>query len=242
MAKKVANGNPWTVPVPPHQIKQALQGKWHITVTAIKPVPDTWFPDLHGKNILSPASGGGQQRPILAAAGGYVTVLDFCDEQLAKDRDAAQQYDLKIETVCAEMTNLSMFSDAQFDLIVHPVSNVFIPDIQPVWNEASRVLKQGGILISGFMNPVFYLFDEQLQENGILQVVYSIPYSDEEQLSHKQINTDTTIEFGHSLESQIQGQIDAGFVITGFYEDNFGGQKLLDSYCNSFIATKALKT
>ena len=120
----------------------------------------TWFPDLHGKNILCLASGGGQQGPILATAGGYVTVLDFCDKQLAKDRDAAQQYDLKIETVCAEMTNLSMFSDAQFNLIVHPVSNVFIPDIQPVWNEASRVLKQGGILISGFMNPVFYLFDE----------------------------------------------------------------------------------
>lgn len=50
----------------------------------------------------------------------------------------------------------------------------------------------------------------------------------------------TTIEFGHTLESQIGGQIEAGFAITGFYEDNAGGD-LLDKYIDTFIATRAIK-
>ncbi|OXL87868.1 hypothetical protein BCV73_13995 [Paenibacillus sp. SSG-1] len=49
------------------------------------------------------------------------------------------------------------------------------------------------------------------------------------------------LEFGHTLEQQLQGQIDAGFVIAGFYADTFGGEKLLDRYTNSFIATRAVK-
>lgn len=46
----------------------------------------------------------------------------------------------------------------------------------------------------------------------------------------------TIIEFGHTLESQIE----AGFAITGFYEDNAGGD-LLDKYIDTFIATRAIK-
>ncbi|WP_242864717.1 hypothetical protein [Clostridium botulinum] len=49
-----------------------------------------------------------------------------------------------------------------------------------------------------------------------------------------------TIEFGHTLESQIGGQIEVGFAITGFYEDNAGGD-LLDKYIDTFIATRAIK-
>jgi len=47
--------------------------------------------------------------------------------------------------------------------------------------------------------------------------------------------------FGHSLEDQIQGQISAGFLIAGFYEDNSGGDGPLDTYIDTFIATKAIK-
>ena len=45
--------------------------------------------------------------------------------------------------------------------------------------------------------------------------------------------------WSHTLEDQIQGQIEAGFAIIGFYED-IGGS-VLDKYINSSIATKAIK-
>jgi hypothetical protein len=48
------------------------------------------------------------------------------------------------------------------------------------------------------------------------------------------------LEFGHSLEDQIGGQLDAGFVLRGFYEDKWGS-RAEDRYFSPFIATWAIK-
>jgi ubiquinone/menaquinone biosynthesis C-methylase UbiE len=80
------------------------------------------------------------------------------------------------------MADLCVFPDARYDLIIHPVSNVFVRDVKPVWREAFRVLKPGGVLLSGFMNPVYYLFDVLALERGELRVTHRIPYSDRESL------------------------------------------------------------
>ena len=240
--EKVRQKNPWTVPVDDEVIDNARHGNWCIVLTAQKPVPAAWFPPVKGKRILCLASGGGQQGPILAAAGAVVTVLDLSEAQLEQDRSVARRENLELHTVRSSMTDLSMFEAESFDIIVHPVSNVFIPHVQPVWNEAFRVLAKGGVLMSGFMNPVFYMFDEELEKQGVLQVKYPLPYSDLDYLDKEALESkDGAIEFGHSLEEQIQGQISAGFVITGFYEDTFGGERLLDRFCPSFMATRAVK-
>ncbi|MGE7184814.1 class I SAM-dependent methyltransferase [Peribacillus sp. NPDC006672] len=240
--KKVQQKNQWTIPVSSEEISKAKEGNWSIIVTTTKKVPKEWFPNLEGKHVLCLASGGGQQGPILAAAGAKVTVLDFSKKQLEQDHLVAERDNLKIDTIMGFMTDLSMFDTEIFDVIVHPVSNLFIPDIQPVWKEAWRILKFGGTMISGFMNPIFYLFDWELQEEGILQVKHSLPYSELDYSSEEEIvKNNHAIEFGHTLEQQIQGQIKAGFMIAGFYEDTFGGERLLDKYSASCIATKAVK-
>ena len=48
------------------------------------------------------------------------------------------------------------------------------------------------------------------------------------------------MEFGHTLYSQIEGQIEAGFVIGGFYEDKIEDY-ILGKYIDTYIATKAIK-
>jgi hypothetical protein len=51
------------------------------------------------------------------------------------------------------------------------------------------------------------------------------------------------LEFGHTLTDQIGGQLDAGFVLTGFFEDHYAdsGKDPLSHYTDSFIATRAVK-
>ncbi len=244
--QKVEDQVVYTKPVTQEMIRESKVGNWRITVTTEKAVPRHWFPaDLKGLRILCLASGGGQQGPILAAAGAEVTVVDLSEKQLEQDRFVAERDNLQLTVVKGDMTDLSFLENESFDVIVHPVSNVFVENVLPVWKEAARVLKEGGTLISGFTNPLLYLFDDEQEEKGILDVKNSIPYSPLEMLTKDELQkykeSNLALEFGHTLEDQIQGQIDAGFVINGFYEDDFGGSRLIDQYIKTFIATKAIK-
>lgn len=242
--KAVERGSEWTAPVEPAVIAAARAGQWSIVLTPTRPAPANWFPPLAGARVLCLASGGGQQGPILAAAGAVVTVFDGSPQQLAQDRYVARRDGLELTTVEGDMRDLRVLADASFDLIVHPVSNLFVPEVRPVWREAHRVLRPGGVLLAGFCNPVIYLFDQALADDGILEVRHSIPYSDLTSLSAEErqvyIDEQQPLEFGHTLEDQIGGQIDAGFVITGFYEDSWPGVKL-DEYMPTYIATRACK-
>ena len=241
--REVENGSPWSIPVTHRQIEDTKQGKFEILLTPSKPVPRSWFPELNGCRLLCLASGGGQQGPLLAAAGAKVTVFDNSLKQLDQDKLVAERENLDIQLVEGDMADLSVFQEGSFDFIVHPVSNCFVPDVRPVWKEAYRVLRPGGTMIAGFMNPIAYSFDEDLYEKGIFQVKYKIPYSDLTSISEEERLArykDDAIEFGHSLEDQIGGQLEAGFHLIGFYED-FWEEESIKEYMPTFISTRALK-
>jgi len=246
--RQVEGGNPWTIPVSSRTVAEARQGNWEILLTPAKPVPKDWFPPLGGAMVLCLASGGGQQGPVLAAAGAEVTVFDNSPRQLERDRHVAERDGLRLRTIEGDMRDLSCFHDGTFDLIVHPVSNTFVPNVGPVWREAHRVLRPAACLLSGFCNPVVHIFDEAAYERGELVVKNPLPYSDVESLSPDALleceREGTPLEFGHTLEDQIGGQIECGFAITGLYEDRYPREDddLLGRYMPTFMASRAYKS
>ena len=237
----------WVVPVDGLTIDRARLDEWSVILTPNKAVPRNWFGTIRNREILGLASAGGQQMPVLAAAGGIVVSFDNSPVQLAKDADLAEQHALPLTTEQGDMTDLSRFEDASFDLIFHPVSNCFVPDIVPVWQECARVLRQGGRLLSGFMNPDFYLFDHEAIEHGAqATVTHKLPMRDTEILSDDEIRSRISegyaLEFSHSLDTQIGAQIEAGFAICGFYEDHWNvAATPLDAYMPTSMATLAIK-
>lgn len=237
------NNDTWSIPVTSEMVSRAREGDWSIVLTPTKPVPENWFPENLGqKKILCLASGGGQQGPILAATGADVTVFDNSKAQLGKDEFVAQRDHLNIKTTQGNMQNLSVFDDESFDCIIHPWSNGYIDNVLPVWKECARVLKKNGLLLAGFGNPIEYIFNAAKLEQGIFSVENSIPYADIDHMDDpetRQIVESGGYLWSHTLEDQIQGQIEAGFAIIGFYED-IGGTAL-DHYINSSIATRAIK-
>ena len=241
--KLVENGNPWTIPVSPEVIAAARKGEWSVLLTETKPVPRDWFPaDLHGVEILCLACGGGQQGPVFAAAGGLVTVFDNSPRQLDRDRQVAEREGLDIRTVEGDMRDLSMFPDESFDLVFHPVSNVFVPEVRPVWREAYRVLRKGGRLLAGFNDPAIYLFDYTEAERGIYIARYSLPFDatkipEEDRM--RMFGDDSPLEFSHSLDDLIGGQLQAGFMLVDLYEDT--GNDPLSKLLPVYIATRAIK-
>jgi SAM-dependent methyltransferase len=246
----VEQGIEWSIPVSAAEIAAARKGRFAIYLTESKPVPRDWFPaDLHGLDLLCLAGSGGQQGPLLAAAGATVTVFDNSPRQLAQDQLVAEREGLSIRTVQGDMADLSVFADASFDLIVHPVSNVFVPEVRPVWREAFRVLRPGGALLSGFMNPAEYIFDLHLLETtSEFKVRFSLPYSDLDDLTAEErlatLGPDAALEWAHTLDDQIEGQLAAGFVLTGFYESYRANKEEnpVAHYMPSYIATRAEKT
>ena len=244
--REVERGNQWTVPVGPEVIEAARRGQWEVLLTNTKPVPKAWFPEMEGADVLCLASGGGQQAPVFAAAGARVTVFDNSPGQLAQDRLVAERESLDLRTVQGDMRDLSAFDAESFDLVFHPVSNLFVPEVRPVWAEAFRVLRRGGTLLAGFLNPANYIFDLDLaDETGELRVEYELPYAAPTSLNEEslraQIERGEPLEFSHTLEDQIGGQIDVGFVISGFYEDRHGDDDPLAAYMPTLIATRATK-
>jgi SAM-dependent methyltransferase len=239
----VAEGDVWTVPVSADVIRRARGGDWSVLLTPTKPVPSDWFGDIRNKDVLCLASGGGQQGPVLAAAGAHVTVFDASPAQLGQDRYVAEREGLQIELIEGFMHDLSAFDDGRFDLIFHPVSNIFAPEILPVWRECFRVLRPGGVLLAGFMNPTMFIFDYAKADVGVFEVVHRLPSSDAD-LTAEEVELilarEHTLGFSHSLEDQIGGQLRAGFHLTDLFEDVHPPNPL-SAYFPLALATRAVK-
>ncbi|MEM8911678.1 MAG: class I SAM-dependent methyltransferase [Planctomycetota bacterium] len=244
--KLVRKNNRWTVPVSPETTDRAREDDWQIILTPEKPVPRDWFPDFRTDHVhvLCLAGSGGQQAPILAAAGADVTVLDNSPAQLAQDQFVADRDGLSLRLIEGDMADLAMLQNETFDLIVHPCSNCFAPNVLPVWREAARVLKPGGSLLSGFVQSHVFLFDDDLMDEGQFELCHQIPYSDLGSLPDDRrralIESNEPVCFGHTMADQIGGQIDAGLAITGFYEDGWSDWPIC-KYISAFAATKATK-
>ena len=115
--------------------------------------PDNIFGEVKGKKVLCLASGGGQQSIGFALMGASVTVVDFSQEQLKKDKLEAKKHSLKIRIVQSDMRDLSEFKTDEFDIVYQPYSINYVPEVQSVFDEVSRVLKSDGIYYLMFHNP-----------------------------------------------------------------------------------------
>jgi len=242
--REVDRGNEWTRPAGPDVIARARAGDWSVVLIGYEPVPRDWFPaDLAGARVLALASGGGQQGPVLAAAGADVTTFDNSPRQLGRDREVARREGLALRTVLGDMRDLSAFGGESFDLVFNPVSNTFCPDLGPVWPECFRVLRPGGVLMTGFTNPDLYIFDvEALDTRGELIARHRIPFSslDLPPAERERSYGDGPIEYSHTLTAQIGGQLAAGFVLTHLTEAPHHADAT-GRYMPGYFATRAVK-
>ena len=236
--KWVREGWEWGKPISHGVYARAKRGQWDVHLTPTKPVPHAWLGDLKGKKILGLASGGGQQMPVFAALGADCTVLDYSPLQLESERMVADREGYDIRIIRADMTRPLPFFDGEFDIIFHPVSNCYVEEVRPIWRECFRVLKPGGTLLSGTDHYVNYIVDED--EREIVNALPFNPLKNPEQMARLEAE-DAGVQFSHSLEEQINGQLEAGFVLLALYEDTNGEGRLHEMNIPTFLAMRAMK-
>lgn len=232
----------WTIPLTPEQFQRSKSGPIDFVLTPTKNVPLSWFEGV-GKDVLGLASGGGQQGPVMAAHGYHVTILDNSMRQLKAERIVAERENYPVLALQADMTLPFPFKDERFDIIIHPVSNCYIEELQPTWNECYRVLRHGGVLMAGWTNPMMYMFDDDALDNRDVPLLVrnKLPYNGRLEVEKgAELRLDTGYQFSHTWEAQIGGQLKAGFLLKDFYEDT-DPEIHLGSYTNLFAASLAVK-
>ncbi|BCR35156.1 class I SAM-dependent methyltransferase [Mariniplasma anaerobium] len=228
----------WGKPIDHQTYINATKGKWDVVLTPNIVVPKDWFLPFKGLRVLGLASGGGQQMPIFAALGAQVTVFDLSDEQLKSERIVQQREGYDITIIKGDMTKKLPFKDESFDLIFHPVSNVYVKDVYHVFKECSRVLRKGGLLLSGLDTGTNFIVDE-----SETQIVHKLPF---DPLVHQDqydfmIKNDYGMQFSHTVEEQIKGQLQAGFELLDIFEDTNNEGRLFELNIGCYIGTKSRK-
>ena len=176
--------------------------------------------------------------PIFAALGADCTVFDYSVKQLESERRVAKREGYAIRIIRGDMTKPLPFADEAFDLVFHPVSNCYVKDVKPIWRECWRVLKPGGVLLSGVDHYVNYIVDKEERE-----IINSLPFDPLVNEEHRRQleRDDAGMQFSHSLEEQINGQLEAGFALLSLYEDTNGEGRLHEMNIPTFLAMRAVR-
>jgi ubiquinone/menaquinone biosynthesis C-methylase UbiE len=175
--------------------------------------------DISGKRVLCLAAGGGRQGPIYAAAGAIVTVVDISPSMLELDRIVAGERDISLKTIEASMDDLSAIHDDSFEIVIHPVSTCYVPDVVPVYHEVARVLCADGLYISQHKQPTSLQTTIEAEATGyrIEHPYYGsspLPPSAKPNL----IREDGTLEYIHRWEQLLGAMCRAGLVIEDMTE------------------------
>ncbi len=210
--------------------------------------PENRLGDVQGRRVLCLASGGGQQSAAFALLGAEVTVLDIAENQLERDRQTAEHYQVTIQTVQGDMRDLSCFAETSFDIVWHPYSLNFVREARPVFHEVARVLRAGGLYYLHCANPFFCgLTPRDWNGNGYnLKYPYieGIALESEDQPwaysrnEHSGEAIPPLREYRHTLSTLINGLSEEGFVIR-YLSESFDMHPDLDAEpgtWNHFVA------
>ncbi|MFZ0376436.1 MAG: class I SAM-dependent methyltransferase [Solirubrobacteraceae bacterium] len=209
-----------------------------------------WIPWREVRSVLCLAAGGGQQGPLFASLGLEVTVVDISPAQLETDREVAHRRGLAMETVEADMLDLSQLHGAGFDLVYQPVSALYVPDVPALYREVARTLRPGGYYHVQHWNPVQMQVAERRPWDGTAyRLVHPQGTGEPIAWDHGlDENGDAAVSWNwiHPLGSLIGGLCRAGFVLTRFAERGHGDlrrppgtQQHLAGFVPSFFAVLA---
>ena len=195
---------------------------------------------LNDKKVLCLASGGGQQSIGFALLGADVTVVDFSEEQLEKDKLVSLKYEKQIRIIKSDMRKLSFCDDEEFDIVYQPYSINYIPSVDEVFDEVARILKPNGLYDIMFHNP----YAHGSWKDGCWEKEWTIeelwegkgypiwqPYKDGYPIKtidpnwnftnqkNKEVSIKSPQEYRHTMSTIINGLISRGFEIMHFKEE-----------------------
>lgn len=111
--------------------------------------------DLSGKAVLDAGCGEGYNTRLLARSGARMTGVDISERMIELARQEEQREPLGIRYEVASFSDLSLFDDASFDVVVSSMALMDGPDFEGAVAEIFRVLRPSGELMFSIIHPCF---------------------------------------------------------------------------------------
>jgi SAM-dependent methyltransferase len=119
------------------------------------------FPDLKGKRICVPASGDNTAVFAFHLLGAKVTSVDISSQQLKNAQAIALKNKWDIEFVCEDSMIFNKVKTNEYDLVyTSNGAHVWISDLQLMYKNFNRVLKENGFYILFETHPFIRPFDD----------------------------------------------------------------------------------
>lgn len=234
----IDEGWEWGEPISHDEYLRARAGDIRIKLTPTVLAPRAWFGDLTGKDVLGLCSGGGQQGPVLAAAGAHVTIIDYSAAQIASERLVAEREGYEIDAIQADVTRGLPFEDASFDLVVNPVSICYIREVGPLFAEVWRVLRPGGEFLCAFDTPINYTVDGD-EERIVWKQPFDPVVNEDQRVSLEE--DDAGMQFSHTLTDTLGAMLHLGFKLVDLFEDTNGEGRLHELNIPTYLAVRMRK-
>jgi len=130
------------------------------------------FQSIDQKEVAVLGSGDNEAVFALAGLGAKVTSVDLSKKQLEVAAKRAKQLHLEITFVQADVVDLRVFKEEQFDLVFTGGHvGVWVADLMTYYQEALRILKPGGTFIVEEYHPF-----RRIWKQGVGQLQIAQPY------------------------------------------------------------------
>lgn len=200
--------------------------------------PLGWLgPTIQGWRVLCLAAGGGRHSALYATAGADVTVVDLSPAMLELDRQIARDRSLSIRVVQASMEKMPMLADGEFDLVIHPVSTCYVPQVAPVFAEVARIVRAGGLYVSQHKQPASLQTSMTRGTDGCYGLSHAyyrnspVPPPTIQTNAARRLREAGATEYLHRWEQLIGGICRSGFAIEDLIEPMHAKK---DAEANSF--------
>jgi SAM-dependent methyltransferase len=128
--------------------------------------------NLSGKRVLELGCGGAQSSIAFAKQGAIAIGVDISSEQLAHARRLCERESVRVELHHGDLADLAFVRAESIDLVFSSYAFGYVEDLNRVFRQVHRVLKQNAPLVFSLPHPAYQMIDDDTEQPLLVRRSY----------------------------------------------------------------------